>query len=182
MSFEHFSLSPDLMGFLISAVEPVPLISRWAHVGAAVVLVGGVFFTRFALLPAFESRESSDGDDSLRSAVIGKWRRYVMIGTLLLLISGFYNYLAVGSHKGDGLYHGMMGVKILLALAVMFLGAVLTGRSPKFDAMRAKSRTWLSVSLVLAAIIIGIAGFLKMRGTPLAVGETEQVNAESVAD
>ncbi len=139
------------------------VLSRWAHMGAAIVLIGGTVFTRFVLMPAAESLQESE-HDALRERIMGRWRKFVMGGILLLLISGFYNYIkvAIPSHKGDGLYHGLMGTKILLALGVFFLASVMTGRSPKFEPMRANASRWLGVLILLTAIIVAIGGFLKV--------------------
>ncbi|MGD9855450.1 MAG: hypothetical protein AB7U20_10935 [Planctomycetaceae bacterium] len=145
----------------------VDVLSRWAHVGAAVVLVGGSVFTRFVLMPAAAGLQESE-HVALRERVMGRWKKIVMAGILLLLASGFYNYLVVAapSHKGDGLYHGLMGLKILLAFAAFFLASVLTGRSPKFDSLRANPARWIGVLILLTGAVIAIGGFLKVVSKP----------------
>lgn len=142
------------------------VLSRWIHVGTAVVLVGGTVFMRFVLMPAANATLQEAEHDALRANLIQRWKKYVMVGITLFLLSGFYNYLVVARpmHKGDGLYHALMGTKILISLAVFFLASVLTGRSPKFEGMRQNRAKWLGVLILLAAIIIGIAGLLKVRG------------------
>ncbi|MBX3440423.1 MAG: hypothetical protein KF861_23235 [Planctomycetaceae bacterium] len=145
----------------------VDILSRWVHVGASVVLVGGSVFLRFVLMPAAASLQESE-HTALRERIMGRWKKIVMGGILLLLISGFYNYLKVTAplHKGDGLYHGVMGTKILLAFAAFFLASVLTGRSPKFESFRANSSRWLGVLILLTAVIIALGGFLKVARPP----------------
>src|SRR5690606_31355651 len=105
------------------------VLSRWVHVGTAVVLVGGSVFMRYVLMPAAGTSLGDAEHEALRAQLITRWKKYVMVGIALLLISGFYNYVkvAIPQHKGDGLYHGLMGTKILIALAVFFLASVLTG-------------------------------------------------------
>ena len=145
--------------------EIVPLISRWVHIYTSIVIVGGTVFLRFVLAPAAASALPDAEHSALRERVVGIWKRFVHAGILLFLLSGFYNYLAVTrpNHKGDALYHALMGGKILLAFVVFFLGSALVGKSSAFQKIRDKRNAWLSVVIILAAIIVGIAGFLKIR-------------------
>lgn len=141
------------------------VVSRVTHVGTAVVLVGGSVFMRFVLLPA-AAQLGDEPHRALRQHVLARWRRVVMVGILLLLASGLYNYLVVAAprHTGDGPYHGLMGAKILLALAMFFLASALTGRSEALQSFRANSKRWLLVLIALAAIVVALGGFLKVRG------------------
>ncbi len=142
-------------------------VSRILHVGTAIVVVGGTFFIRFVLFPAATQNLTDDVHVRLRGAVIGIWKRIVHAGIVLLLLSGGLNYyrvLAKGTHKADPLYHALLGTKILLALAIFFIASVLVGRSPAFEGLRRNAPRWLLVNLLLAAIIIALSGYLKVRG------------------
>lgn len=142
---------------------PLVVLMRWVHVGTAIVVLGGSVFMRFVLMPAAAPLPEAD-HDALRGRIMSRWRKIVMIGIALFLLSGFYNYLvvAVPGHKGDGLYHGLMGTKILLAFVVFFLASALTGRSKGLEGIRQSSRKWLAVTIVLAAITAAIGGYLKV--------------------
>jgi uncharacterized membrane protein len=142
------------------------VLSRWIHVGAAIVLVGGSVFTKFVLMPAAKGLQESE-HVALRERIMGRWRKFVMAGILLLLLTGFYNYLVVArpAHKGDGFYHMVMGVKILLAFVAFFLASVLTGRSPRFESLRADSGKWLGVLILVSATVVALAGVLKTVAT-----------------
>jgi uncharacterized membrane protein len=70
------------------------------------------------------------------------------------------------AHKGDGIYHMLMGIKILLALAAFFLASVLSGRSPKFENMRRRSGMWNLVLAAILTVIFCIAGYLKVAHPP----------------
>lgn len=141
-------------------------LSRILHVGTAIVVVGGTFFVRFILLPA-ATRELSETDHArLRERVMSGWKKVVHGGIALFLATGFLNYgrvLYLGTHKGDGLYHALLGTKILLAFVVFFLASALVGRSPAFAGLRQNPRKWLLVNLLLAAVIVAISGFLRVR-------------------
>jgi uncharacterized membrane protein len=147
-------------------MDIVAILSRWAHIGAAVVLVGGAVFMRFALMPA--ARElPEDVHNSLRERVMGNWRKIVGISILLLLLSGIVNYYFVmqdttGRLDDTKLYHPLLGVKMILAIVVFFLASALSGRAKGLEGLRQKSGFWLGLNLTLAAIIIAIAGFLKV--------------------
>ncbi len=144
-------------------------LTRILHVGTAVVVVGGTFFIRFLLFPAATRNLTEDVHARLRSAVIGTWKKVVHAGMGLFILTGGINYyrvIAEGKHKGDGLYHALLGTKILLALVIFFVASALVGRAAAFDGMRRKAPQWLLVNLLLAAIIIALSGFLNVRGVP----------------
>jgi uncharacterized membrane protein len=150
----------------------VNVLSRFLHVGTAIVLVGGSVFMRFVLMPAAE-KLAPDAHEALRASILRVWKMFVIVGIAVLLITGFYNYLVVTlpSHKGDSLYHMLIGIKILLALVVFFLASVLVGRAAAFEPLRQNRKTWLVVVIILAALIVAISGFVKVRKPPHAEGE-----------
>ncbi|MBT4865175.1 MAG: hypothetical protein HON53_08665 [Planctomycetaceae bacterium] len=147
-------------------MDIVAILSRWAHVGAAVVLVGGTVFMRFALMPAAKELPE-DVHNSLRERVMGNWRKIVGIAILLLLLSGIANFFFVLKDKPrleehKSLYHSLIGIKIILAMVVFFLASALSGRAKGLEGLRKKSGFWMGLNLTLAAIIIAIAGYLKV--------------------
>ena len=146
-------------------MELVSLLSRWTHIGTAIVLVGGTVFLRFVLTPA-AAQLSDDEHTKLKQLVMGTWKKFVHAGIALFVLSGFYNFIAVQvpKHKGDSVYHAVMGTKILLAFVIFFLASALVGRSKSFEGMRQSARFWQLVMIVLAAVIIGMSGYLKVRG------------------
>jgi uncharacterized membrane protein len=138
--------------------------SRWLHVSTAIVMVGGTVFIRFVLFPNAEKLPQAE-HDRLRELVTATWRKVVRGGIVLFLLTGLYNYIvvAIPKHHGDGLYHGLMGIKILLALGVFFLAEALVGRSKAFEGLRQARKTWLLVLLVLAFAIVAISSLLRVR-------------------
>jgi uncharacterized membrane protein len=157
---------------------PLDVFSRWIHVGSAIVILGGTFFLRVVVIPA--AAGLSDGEHSaFRGRLMATWRKFVYIGITLFLLSGFYNYITVSvpRHRGDGLYHGLMGVKMLLAFVIFFLASALAGRSKAFEGMRLANRRWLAIILVLGFLIVGISGYLKV-GRPGSVAEAASAPVE----
>lgn len=144
-------------------------VSRFLHVATAIVLVGGTVFVRFVLMPA-AAQALSDADHlRLRGGIMAAWKRIIHGGIALLLASGALNYYRVisdQSHKGDALYHALLGTKILLAFGVFFIASALVGRAPGFEGVRQNARKWLAINVFLALLIVALSGFLKVRGLP----------------
>ena len=140
----------------------VDVLFRWAHVGAAVVLIGGSVFMRFVLMPS-AAELPDDQHQALRQRVMQRWKRIVMLGIMLLLISGFFNYYRkIKTSDLEPLYNAMMGIKILLAFGAFFLASALTGRSPALEKIRANAPKWLLILIMITATVVAIAGFLKV--------------------
>lgn len=140
----------------------LPIISRWAHVGTAILLVGGTAFFRLAVIPALQGENVE-----LLGRIRQNWKKFVHGGILVFIVSGFYNYFqAIPLHKGDGLYHGLVGTKMILAFFVFFLASVLVGSKPSSQKYRDNAKKWTAVMLLVAAVIVAISGFVKVRGIP----------------
>jgi len=142
------------------------LLARWAHVSAAIVLMGGAIFTRFVLLPA-AAELPEDQHLALKERLRVRWSKIVAGGILLLLVSGFYNFaMGIPTHKGQPLYHALVGTKMLLGFAAFFLASVLSGRSAKFAPLRANAKKWLGILIVILSVITAIGGFLRVGVSP----------------
>jgi uncharacterized membrane protein len=141
---------------------------RWFHIWFAALLLGGAVFQWFVVAPAVKDL-TEEQKPLFREWINARWRLAVMVSSLVLLVTGFYNYLWVMRplHKGDSIYHMLMGIKILLAFIVFFFSAVLAGRSPKFEKMRRRAGLWNLVLIGLLTAIVAIGGFLKV-GRPSA--------------
>jgi uncharacterized membrane protein len=147
----------------------LPVISRIVHVTTAIVVVGGTAFLRLVLMPSASAALSEEEHGRLRQRLIAVWKRFIHAGIGLFLVSGLYNYwlaiLAIrASGARDPLYHGMLGTKILLAFVIFFIASALVGRSARFEGMRKSAGFWLSVNLAIALVIVGMSGYLKVRG------------------
>lgn len=144
----------------------IDVVSRVFHVLTAITLIGGATFIALVLHPVTGRLEETQRE-SVRAAVVGRWKMFVHIGILIFLVTGFYNYVrAIGLHRGDGLYHALLGTKMLLAFWVMFLASVLVGRSQRFAGMRQNMGMWSKVLVASAFLIVAISGFVKVRGIP----------------
>lgn len=142
---------------------PLTLLFRWIHIIAVIVVLGGSIFTRFILMPAAEGLPDAE-HTAFKQRLMARWRKWVSIGIGLLLVSGFYNYLVVmrPKHEGHGIYHMLVGIKMILAFAVFFLASALTGRAAAFEGLRKNAKKWLALTITLAIIIVIISGYLKV--------------------
>jgi uncharacterized membrane protein len=143
---------------------PIEVFTRWFHIWFAAILIGGAVFQWFALGPAVKLLPDEQ-KMLMRERIASRWGMVVGIGTLMLLLTGFYNYLSV---KRDSQYHMLMGCKILLALPIFFLAAVLSGRSLKFEKWRRRAPLLLLVLILMQAGVVMIAGYLKVMRSPAA--------------
>jgi uncharacterized membrane protein len=153
------------------SMDALLLLLRWMHIFGVVLLVGGLCFTRFALLPALADTEE-DSREKLQESIRRKWLPWVIIGITLLLVSGLANFLLFNSTVksqgwGEGewmtqtSYHAIFGVKFLLALVVFYFASGLVGRGSGTAWIRSDRARWLGVTLGLAVAIIILSGWLR---------------------
>ena len=152
---------PELLGALptLDGYQLVQLFSRVLHILGAIILVGGLFYIRTVLAPAGVEACFAD-----RRAV---WARWVGVATLLLLVTGFVNFLEIMKQAGDDgeklepTYHMLFGIKFLLGLLVMFLAALLAGKTALAEKFRTNMGRWLNVAWFTALAIVVIAALLR---------------------
>ncbi len=142
------------------------IVSRWAHILAAITAVGGTIFMRTALLPAVSVLPEAERK-ALHDGVRSRWVKFVMLAILFLLVSGIYNIimkekqLKTVADGAKGLYHMLFGIKFLLAFVIFFLASAVTGRSPAFAKIRENARFWLTLNMILAILVVCISGVLR---------------------
>ena len=147
--FESFSMDLDLI---------LGIVSRWLHIGSAIVLLGGSICLKFVVGPVLK-----DQSQELKEAVRGRWKRFVHAAIGGLLLSGIYNYVkALPLHKGDGLWHAMVDAKIILALGVFFIASVLVGRSKGTQKFRDNAAKWTTIAILLGLLIVAMSGIAKV--------------------
>lgn len=139
------------------------LLSRVFHTTCGATLLGGALYLRFVLAPA------ATGDDAEATLFAGRrsaWAACVGVCTLLMLLSGFYNFLTIvgANEKLAFPYHMVFGIKFLLAFAVFALSALVAGKSKGAVKLRGKLTLWLNV-LVATTLGVFICGAV-MRAVP----------------
>ncbi len=148
-------------------LEFLGLLSRWAHILAAITAVGGTIYQRLVLFPALaELPEQSR--DAFREVLRKRWARFVGLAIAFLIASGLYNLITtlqmfkppVG--ELPSYYHPLFGIKFLLAIAVFFFASALAGKSPGTAKFRENAPRWLTINLLLMLAIVVISGVLRM--------------------
>jgi uncharacterized membrane protein len=157
-------------------MDPLSVLLRWAHVLAAITALGGLIFARFAFVPAAEDL-GEETADRLHAGVRRRWLPWVIGAITLLLASGLTNYIlmirrvkdAPELWGGDWMrqtgYHGLFGVKFLLAMIVFYLASGLVGRGASTQWIRNARRQWLSVTVGLGVAIVLISGWMRQLHT-----------------
>lgn len=149
----------------MDSVELLPLVMRWLHLIGASIMVGGTLFMYIALRGSLATLEPSVRE-AFRAAVMNRWKHVIAAAFVLLVVSGFYNYLMVTRlvHDEQPLYHALFGIKFLAALAAFALVFIVTSTMKWSEKLREQPAMWhLSALFVVAVLLIG--GFMKLMPT-----------------
>lgn len=172
-------------------MDPTLLLLRWAHILAAIVLMGGLVFARFALTPALSDLDTTTRD-SVHESIRRRWLPWVIIAITALLASGLANFLLFnGRVKAEGWadgqwmrqtsYHALFGVKFLLAMAAFYLGSALVGRGAGTQWVRNDRAKWLSVTLGLSLGVVLLSSWMRQLHTGPNLIESGGVGMPAVA-
>ena len=156
-------------------MDPTLLLLRWGHVLAAMVLMGGLVFARFALGPALSNLDRSTQDE-IHEAIRRRWLPWVIGAITVLLVTGLVNFIlfnirvkaegwADGSWMRQTSYHALFGAKFLLAMVAFYFGSALVGRGAGTQWVRNDRPKWLSVTLGLALAIVLLSGWMRQLHT-----------------
>jgi len=151
---------------MIPSADLPLIVSRWFHLGAVIIAVGGTVFLRLVLHPASCRHLPEREQATLISALAARWSRVLYICIAVILLTGIINAaVMLGRHPGQPIYHSLFGIKVLLALVLFFLAIAITGRSKAFTGLRQNRARWMAVNIVLAGIIVLISNILKFLPT-----------------
>jgi hypothetical protein len=143
---------------------PVLLILRYMHILGAIALMGGTIFMRFALRPVVVQLPL-EVKASVHEQVRSRWAKFVMLATLLILVSGIANLAMASRYTFDkpfGMsYHMLVGIKFLLALPIFFIAALMTGRTNLAKRIQTNAEFWMNLNLTLALVMVLMGGLLK---------------------
>jgi hypothetical protein len=157
------------------------LIFRWLHIFSAIALVGGIFFLRYVLAPTLAA-QPVEVQRTMLSVWRPRWARMVMIASGLLLLSGLVNAvrIIIAWEFDSPVYHSLVAVKLVLGLVLFWLSAIVAGRTEMAEKFRSQMLLWLNISVLLAAVLVGLAGFMRYvprtekADTPAATGISAQ--------
>ncbi|TWT41980.1 hypothetical protein RAS1_31060 [Phycisphaerae bacterium RAS1] len=142
-----------------------PILIRLVHILAAIAAGGAVVFQLLAVHPSLSAiPETQRGE--FRAWVVNRWRPIVYLLMALLLVTGLVTYVVYRipeykTHASKGAYHGLLGAKILLALAFFHAATVLTLPGSKGDKYRAAAGFWLRWMTALLLGIVALGAVLR---------------------
>ena len=151
----------------------VNLVARFLHIVASIILLGGLFYMRVVLAPRGRVAGGGVAGDAAASDAItsdpwfaghrGKWAMWVGIASLLLIVTGLYNYLNIAKsyERMAASDHILAGIKMLLGLALLFLAALLAGRSGTAERFRQRMKVWLNVCLLIGLAVVALGSALR---------------------
>lgn len=145
----------------MNQIDWVYLVSRWLHLSAAIIAIGGAAYARLAALPALRDMDAQLRE-ALREELRRRWAPVVHACVAILLLTGGFNfvYLAWPPKIEPMPYHAIFGVKLLAALAIFAVAEGLVGRTAAFAKLRSAARKWLTIVLLLGGLAVLVSGVL----------------------
>ena len=138
----------------------VDIFSRWLHILAAAVAVGGLIYARLIVSP---SLGVLDADQRARflNQLSARFRPIAVGVIVILLATGVYNLLGVLQEGVVTAYHMAFGIKFLLALHIFGM-LFLISAPPSGDAARDAKRSRLMTGAVISGLIVlALGAYLK---------------------
>ena len=161
MTPELFPLAQQTMPHHRRHVLAQCSLSRVIHIFGAIVLVGGLFYLRSVVTPS-PAAANAVNVDQIFGGRRATWAKWVGIATLLLIVTGLWNYInIIKTYDVASSYHMIVGLKILAALALFLLAALLAGRTAAAETLRQKMRIWLGICLVLGILTVVLGSVLR---------------------
>jgi putative copper export protein len=152
-----FSAPPLADGMpVMDGATALRIASRALHLLCAIILGGGVFYMRSVL--------AHSGPEACFAGRREVWARWVAIASMILLVTGLYNYILIvraakvpGAPELPFTYHVFFGIKFALGVGVMFIAALVAGKTAAAERARANMSRWLNIAWtsVMAIVILG---------------------------
>jgi uncharacterized membrane protein len=131
--------------------ENLTIVMRFVHLTSAVVLVGGIVYARFVMIPSAASL-APEARTALDEHTSRRFRPMAFAAMACLVLSGIFNYFVKTGHSVR--YSALFGVKMLLALHVFSVAILATApKNPR------RARQLLGAAVSGLAIIL-IAAYL----------------------
>ena len=140
-------------------MSALAVVVRLLHIASAVILAGGAIYQLFVVQPLLQTLDGEQRRE-MREKLAARWRPIVVAALVIVLLSGLMNFLMFKlpyyrPHPSMGFYHGLIGLKIALALGVLHVLTMLALPGEKFERKyRARAGFWLSLAAGLFAVII----------------------------
>ena len=140
-------------------MQSLDLFMRWLHIFSVITAVGSAVFMRFILLPSLASLRDED-KATISKNVTSRARIWIHTAIMGILISGLYNVHKVWATTVFP-YGFIFMLKLVLAMIVFMVAILLTSSSPQRASFQANRKTWLTLNVGLAVIIVALSAFLR---------------------
>jgi len=138
----------------------VLLTSRVLHVLSSIILLGGIFYLLAVVAP--RAVTSGGNADAWFNGNRAAWAKWVGITTALLLVTGLFNFITIVKANEIAVsYHMLGGLKILVALIIFFLAAILAGKTALAESFREKMPMWLKVTMAVGLVVVVIGSVMR---------------------
>ncbi len=138
------------------------------HVLAAVIWVGGMVFSQWALRPALADHLQPAHQPAFMTAVLGRFFVLVWAAVVVLPVTGFWMVFAVyGGMGGVGMHvHIMTGLGLLMILIYLWLfyrvyrplGVALDAQDmPWVKTLLGRARTLILLNMALGLLVVAVA-------------------------
>ncbi|MBI1784361.1 hypothetical protein HYR69_04380 [Candidatus Sumerlaeota bacterium] len=137
------------------------VLAQWLHVMAAITLLGGTIFLRLAVIPA-EKHLEGDAKEGFDRALRRKIVMLTHSSFLFLIITGLINYGRRAAEGATVLWSIIVGIKILLAFAVIGIAVMLTIPSDALKTFQQRRPHWLAINIVLGLAVVLLSAWLRL--------------------
>lgn len=137
------------------------LLSRILHIVGAIILVGGLFYLRTVVMPSPTAANAVTVDGRF-GGLRAKWAMWIGIATLVLLVTGTWNLVNIfRENKLAATYHMLLLLKILAALVLFALAALVAGRTAAAEVIREKMRMWVGICIAVGILAVALGSMMR---------------------
>ncbi len=136
------------------------VIIKFLHVASAGIVMGGVAFALWALMPSMGGIDP-EAAEKLMGGVIPRFGRMIWIVIALLVLTGIWMLVVVtGAGVPRPLYHSILGIKVILALGIFFIAFGVLAPVKALESMRQNRKRWMVINIHLIAIVFFLGVWL----------------------
>jgi uncharacterized membrane protein len=136
-------------------------VNHWVHLASAIAALGGAMFLRFVVHPSLQALKEAD-----RAEFEHKLRRkssaFVFHPLMVLIITGFINFIHAVNQGARGTYHMVFGIKFLLVMVLFGITMALIVPSEALAKFQANRPRWVLVNVILGLTIVFLSAWMRM--------------------
>ncbi|MBW3622964.1 MAG: hypothetical protein KY468_06085 [Armatimonadetes bacterium] len=141
--------------------------NKWLHLSAAGIVVGGLIYLRFVLIPTLDGVEESQRTP-IWQAAYKRSMRWILYAFAVLILTGIDNglrsrrFLQVATPDVRDTYWMVFWTKVAVVILAFILVHFLIIGAPPFRRIQEAYRRWVTVLVVAALLIVYFSGFLTL--------------------